>query len=62
MAMSAVMDHFFHCENSIGFRGSLSIHVTTYGSSSVPAPSYCHFNTSGVTRPWCLTMRQCGTD
>jgi hypothetical protein len=37
-ATITVIDHFFHIENSIGFRGSCRINSARYGSFSVPEP------------------------
>ena len=59
-ATSRVMDHFLSMEKPMGFRGSLGIKSTTYGSSSVPAPSYWCLRTAEVTRECEATMRQCG--
>src|SRR4051812_49252465 len=54
--------HLYALLKSIGLRGSSSIQVTTYGSSAVPDPSYCHFSISGVITPWSSKMFQCGID
>jgi hypothetical protein len=38
-AIEIHMTHFFEFGHVMGFRGSFSIHSTTYGSSVVPDPS-----------------------